>query len=109
MLSTPDVTPAQIGAWAAAIVSIAVVLFKLNLTDDQQGVIVAAIVGVVTAVHLIADAIIRHGRATGLGATLMPVSDAPTIADGNDSTIGPRPNMTPAPVGGNQTTKAPKR
>jgi len=87
-LSTPSITPAQIAAWAAAVVSIAVVLFGLDLSDAEQGSIVAAIVGVVGAVHLVADAIIRHGRATGLGAVQLRVDAAP-VADGNDATVAP--------------------
>lgn len=63
-MKTPDVTPNQYGTWIAGVVAAAVVLFKLNLSGVDQGILVAGIVSAVGIGQSISDAIVRHGRAT---------------------------------------------
>lgn len=62
-MKTPDLTPAQIVSGLAALATALVVLFKLNITAEQQAAFATALAVVVPLGWTIADAIIRHGRA----------------------------------------------
>lgn len=62
-LKTPDLTQAQIIGYLSAILSAVVILFKLDLTDAQMGAAIALIGAGVPMAHMIADALIRRGRA----------------------------------------------
>jgi hypothetical protein len=65
-MELPDITPAQWGALAAAVVGALVILFKLDLSDGEKAAAVAAIAAVLTAGWQLADALIRHGRSRAL-------------------------------------------
>lgn len=89
MPDMPNTTSAQRFAWAATIATSLVVLFKLDLTDAQQAALVTILIGLGSVAHFVADAIVRHGRATGVGAELAkaaPAVDRPP-ADGDDSQL----------------------
>lgn len=61
-MSTPDVTRAQIVVYLNAVVVAAVVLFKLDLSDAERGLIVAGLAGLVGLGAILADAILRRAR-----------------------------------------------
>lgn len=61
-MKAPDLTPAQIVSALAALATALVVLFKLNITGEQQAAFVTAIGVVVPIGWQIADSVIRHGR-----------------------------------------------
>jgi hypothetical protein len=90
-VNLPDITPAQLAAWLATLISVIVVLFKLNMTDAQQGALVTILVAVATAFHFVSDGIIRHGRATGIAVEMEKTTQAVAaaqverLADGVDS------------------------
>jgi hypothetical protein len=66
-MKTPDLTPAQIVSYLTAIASGLIALFALDLSDGQKAAVIGLIGATVPLAYGIADAIIRHGRATGLG------------------------------------------
>jgi hypothetical protein len=63
MFSTPDITPAQIIAVVGAVLGVAVA-GGLDISQDLQDKILNLIT-VLAPILLVADAGIRHGRATG--------------------------------------------
>lgn len=67
MLRTPDITPAQVLALVVFIVSQLVAYGVLTTHGAQLAVSIAGTV--IAATWKIADAIIRHGRATGAGGS----------------------------------------
>lgn len=67
-MKTPDVSAAQIVAALSALATALVVLFKLPLTDVQQGALATIIGTVVPTAWIIADSIIRHGRSNATAA-----------------------------------------
>lgn len=67
-MKTPDFSPAAIVAALSALAGALVVLFKLNLTSEQQAALVTVIATVVPFGWLIADAVIRHGRSSAVAA-----------------------------------------
>jgi hypothetical protein len=67
-MATPDLTPAQLVSALVALLGAAVVLFKLDLTQEQQAAFATAIGTIVPTAWLIADSIIRHGRASVVAA-----------------------------------------
>lgn len=82
-LKTPNLTQAQIIGYLSAIVSAAVILFKLNLTDAQIAAAIALIGALVPVAHFFADAIIRRGRAQVAAAqALHGAPPAPLEQDG---------------------------
>lgn len=62
-VSMPNVTPAQIVSALIALLSVATVLFKLDISDADMAVIIGAVGTIVPAAWLIADAVLRRGRA----------------------------------------------
>jgi len=64
----PNLTQAQVVAFVSVLATVLAVVFKLNLTDEQQAVIAGAIVAIYALGHLIADAVIRHGRASAMAS-----------------------------------------
>lgn len=62
-MSSPDITPAAIISIVLLIITNAIVLFGLDLTDARKSAIEGLVNGVVLAAFLIHDSIIRHGRA----------------------------------------------
>lgn len=62
-LATPDVTTAQFTGLATALLGAGTVLFKLNISDAERAAIVGVIATLVPVTHMLADAIVRHGRA----------------------------------------------
>lgn len=85
-MKTPDFSPAAIVAALSALAGALVVLFKLNLTSEQQAALVTVIATVVPFGWLLADAIIRHGRSTNAAAqaNLADAQIAALPADGVD-------------------------
>lgn len=75
MLTTPDVTPAQI----LSVVTFVVTLAVGNLwIDSHTGKLITDLAAVIVpAAWMVADAIIRHGRATGPGTVLAGRVDVP--------------------------------
>lgn len=65
-METPDVTRAQIVSVAGAVLGLAAA-FGLHLTGAQQSAIVNT-VEIVAPTLVVADALIRHGRAKALAA-----------------------------------------
>jgi len=61
-VKTPDITPAQIAAAVAAVLSACVVLFKLDISDGEQASLVTALGVFLAVAWQIADSIVRHGR-----------------------------------------------
>lgn len=74
--SMPDITPAQIIAYIAAIVT---QLVNFGLLSGRTAHLVVGLAGIVVpATLLIADAIIRHGRSRALVPTAHTVTQLPT-------------------------------
>lgn len=63
MLSTPDITTAQIVALVQAVIGL-VVAFGFGVSDDLQDAIVQLCTAVVVFLPL-ADSVVRNGRARG--------------------------------------------
>lgn len=88
-LSTPNVTQAQIVGYLTALLSACVILFKLDLTDAQMGAAIALIGAGVPIAHMIADAVIRRGRATVAAAQAISGNKpAPLETDANPAAPG---------------------
>ena len=65
-LATPDITPTQI---ISVIASIVTQIVALGWVDNDTGQLILQLAGIVVpAIWMIADAIIRHGRAQALYA-----------------------------------------
>lgn len=69
-LKTPDITPAQIVSVIGAVCAQLVAGLVITARVDQLIVGIAGIV--VPVIVLLADAVIRHGRATGTNAVKAP-------------------------------------
>jgi TolB-like protein len=67
-MSTPSITAAQVVAALSALAGALVVLFKLNLTQEQQAALITIIATAVPIGWVIADSIIRHGRSNAVAA-----------------------------------------
>jgi hypothetical protein len=84
-MATPDLTPAQLVSALVALLGAAVVLFKLNLTQEQQAAFATAIGTIVPTAWLVADAIIRHGRSSAQAAAhhlaAVQVQNSADVAD----------------------------
>jgi hypothetical protein len=91
-MNTPDFTYPALVAALVGLASALVVLFKLDLTDAQQGGLTAAIGAVVTLGWFAHDAIVRHGRSNIAAAKLAAQSPPPAPAD------PPVVNSTPTPI-----------
>ena len=105
-MDTPDITKAQWTVFATIVVSLASMAgFDLSQRTDA---IVAALVGVYAVAHLLSDAIIRHGRATGLGVARPPL-DVPPVVEGDDTVVLPARAPAPTVVAGTSITGKPKR
>jgi hypothetical protein len=76
-MNTPDFTYPALVAALVGLASALVVLFKLDLTDAQQGGLTAAIGAVVTLGWFAHDAIVRHGRSNIAAAKLAAQSPPP--------------------------------
>lgn len=86
-MKTPDLTPAQLVSGLVALAGALIVLFKLNLTQEQQAALGTIIATVVPTAWIVADAIIRHGRNANAAAQahLAAVQIAATPADVGDA------------------------
>jgi len=71
-MNTPDLTKAQLLVLARTIIGV-LVAFGVSLTTGQQTALLA-LVGVLGSTTLLADAIIRHGRARTLSPGLQLVN-----------------------------------
>lgn len=66
-LTTPDITPAQIVAYIAAVVT---QLVNFGLLSGARAHLIVGLAGIIVpAALLLADAIIRHGRSRALTPT----------------------------------------
>lgn len=74
MLSTPDITPAQIGAAVTAVVGLAIAL-GVPLSHDKQLAIEAFVVTFAPVLVLV-DALIRHSRAKYVQTALLGIARA---------------------------------
>ena len=83
-LKTPNTTTAQIIAYLASIVSACVVLFKLDLTDTQQGAAIILLGAVVSLGHMISDAVIRRGRSNVAAAHAIGASRLAEVVAGKE-------------------------
>ena len=84
----PDITPVEWKTTVGVIGTVLTVLLGLDITDAQKATAVSALVGVWLLGQTVGNAIIRHGRSTGVGAVLaqaLPVLDTPPVAENNDS------------------------
>lgn len=92
-MKTPDLTPAQVIAFLGALAGALIVLFKLNLTAEQQAALVTVIATVVPFGWLLADAIIRHGRSNAVAAQHIEAAAqlASLPPDGDDSIVPATP------------------
>jgi hypothetical protein len=92
-MSTPDLTPAAVVSALSALAGALVVLFKLNLTQEQQAALVTVIATVVPAAWLVADAVIRHGRSGAVAAqhNLAAAQVANPPVEGDDSKVPAAP------------------
>lgn len=94
-MKTPDTTTAQYVAYATAILSALVVLFKLDVSDAQQAAAITILGAVLAAFHMWSDGKIRNGRAGIAAAQITASIVAPTITaasiehDGDDSQVPP--------------------
>lgn len=90
-LKTPDFTPAQLAGILLTIVTMALGAYGLNITDAQKGLLGGVILTAVTSVWFVADAIIRHGRASNAHNIRPP---APPAAVAITSSSGPGPTFS---------------
>ena len=95
MLSTPDFTPPAVISFLTMIVGACVVLFKLDLTDAQQGALITILGALYVVAAFLHDALVRRGRARLEAAHL-----AALAAD---------PNTTVPPITAERNDPAPKR
>lgn len=65
-MKTPDITPQAIGAFAILIVTNVLILAGLDIGAKREAALAALVNGLAVLGFLIHDAIVRHGRATGL-------------------------------------------
>lgn len=86
-LKTPDpaVTGEAGAAYIASLVAALVTLFKLNLSDAQQGAAVTLIGAVLVGFILLHGAIVRKGRAAGGGLVGTVVHEIPVSGDVGDA------------------------
>jgi hypothetical protein len=61
-MQTPDVTASQAFAWFVTIAGTIFGWFGVDATDAQKLAFAGALLGVASAAHVIADALIRRGR-----------------------------------------------
>ena len=85
-MSTPNTTTAQITVFVSVLAIVLSVVFKFDLTDAQRAALVIAIGTVYSIAHLIADAIIRHGRAK-VAAARIAADSQPIVAHPHDSSV----------------------
>lgn len=69
-MQTPDpaLTSEQVVALATTVITSLIVLFKLNVTDAQQGALIALIGTGYTVFTLVHAAVVRNGRARALAS-----------------------------------------
>jgi Na+-translocating ferredoxin:NAD+ oxidoreductase RnfE subunit len=65
-VKTPDITPQALGAFAILIVTNVLILAGLDIGAKREAALAALVNGLAVLGFLIHDAIVRHGRATGL-------------------------------------------
>jgi hypothetical protein len=65
-VKTPDITPQALGALAILIVTNVLILAGLDIGAKREAALAALVNGLAVLGFLIHDAIVRHGRATGL-------------------------------------------
>jgi len=98
-MKTPDITAAQIAAWAAAVLGALVVLFGLDVSATEQAALIGGGSSFIGAAHVIADAIIRHGRATGVAAaTVAAAALTPEPIYVVDPSLEPTSQTPPPPM-----------
>ena len=88
-MKTPDITAAQVVAIVQAILGVAAA-FALPISDAQSAALVA-LVGVVAAVLIPADAAIRRKRAEVFGGVLPPFEPGTPPADTPGAGLEPGP------------------
>jgi hypothetical protein len=93
-LRAPDITLAQITAAVAWIVGQAVSMGALDANSSK--VILSVATTIITAAWVIADSVIRHGRATGPVAAAI-ASDKPTEQALEEAGFTAPKNGTPTP------------
>lgn len=71
-MKTPDITPQAIGAFAVLVITNVLILAGLDIGARREAALAALVNGVAIVAFLIHDAIVRHGRATGIGSKLPP-------------------------------------
>lgn len=83
MPDLPAITPAQWKASVGVLATVLTTMFGFDLNDRTQAILVTVLVGAWAAFGMLSDAVIRHGRATGVGVELarqVPPIDAPALA-----------------------------
>lgn len=109
MSKMPNITHAQVVSALTALLTACVVLFKLNLTAEQQAAAISVIGTVVPAVWIYADAHLRGKRNEVVAA--QHIESAAQLAaitvrpEGDDSLVPPGPPQALAP--GFQVTPIP--
>lgn len=96
-MKTPDTTTAQIIAYATAALASLVVLFKLDITDAQQGAAITVLASVLGAFHLYSDAKIRNGRA-GVAAASVTADAQLAAGPGGEPDGDDRETRTTDPI-----------
>lgn len=87
--NTPDITLAQIIGWVTALITSALILFKLDMTDAQKGALLALSTTLVTVGWFVADMIIRKARNERVAKVQSALAGGPIVLpiDGDDSTL----------------------
>lgn len=73
-LKTPDITPQALGALAILIATNVLILAGLDIGARREAALTALVNGLAVLGFLLHDAIVRHGRATGVSKRLPPPS-----------------------------------
>jgi hypothetical protein len=67
-MKTPDITPQALGALAILLVTNVIILAGLDIGARREAALTALVNGLAVLGFLIHDAIVRHGRAAGIGS-----------------------------------------
>lgn len=77
-MKTPDITPQALGAFAVLVITNVLILAGLDIGARREAALTALVNGAAVVAFLVHDAIVRHGRATGIRPKLPP-SELPPV------------------------------
>lgn len=82
-----NTTTAVLLAALAPVIAAAVVLFKLDLTQEQQGALVSGLAAIITVGATVYASVVHHGTATVAAARAQNVGSIPARDQGDAASI----------------------